>query len=53
MMTGRRVSISSTGICGFARGLSEEGALLVELDSGEVRKIHAGEVTFSSLTDER
>ena len=44
---GKRVCVSSGGetFSGVTRGLESDGALCVETDAGEIRVVHAGDVT--------
>jgi BirA family biotin operon repressor/biotin-[acetyl-CoA-carboxylase] ligase len=37
------------GLVGVAEGLDDDGALLLRLDSGEVRRITAGDVFFGGM----
>lgn len=40
-----RVSLESETLEGVTRGLADDGALRVETDAGEIRTVHAGDVT--------
>lgn len=51
VLEGRRVTISAPGdtFDGVCAGIDDEGALLVEVGPGPVRRVLAGDVTFSAL----
>jgi len=52
-MRGRSVRVIETageGFAGVARGISEDGALLVERANGQVRRVLAGDVTLAKET---
>jgi BirA family biotin operon repressor/biotin-[acetyl-CoA-carboxylase] ligase len=44
------VNLPNEVLSGTAQGLDEDGALLLRLENGEIQKIHAGDVFFSSTT---
>ena len=43
-------NLATRKITGIAKGLDDDGALLLELDNGELEKIHAGDVFFSATS---
>jgi BirA family biotin operon repressor/biotin-[acetyl-CoA-carboxylase] ligase len=52
---GRRVGVESAdgAIEGITRGLTSRGALILEMDSGEIRAVVAGEVSLRALNASR
>jgi BirA family biotin operon repressor/biotin-[acetyl-CoA-carboxylase] ligase len=41
-----RVNLANESFTGYAKGLGEDGAFIVQLDNGDRRSIHAGDVFF-------
>jgi BirA family biotin operon repressor/biotin-[acetyl-CoA-carboxylase] ligase len=48
-----RVRLENETLAGITRGIEENGALRLELDSGQVKIIHAGEVEQLRISDEQ
>jgi len=41
-----RVNLANESFTGYAQGLGEDGALLIRMDNGQTRSIHAGDIFF-------
>lgn len=41
-----RVNLAKDSFTGYAEGLNEDGALIVRLETGEIRLVHAGDIFF-------